>query len=61
MMGFDFCFEVEAQEVRVRIVAPGGEKAAVDDEGEEEGEEGGKGVVVVVEEEQGECVFAVGS
>ena len=57
MMGFD----LEAWEVGVKIVAPGGEKApALDGEGggEEEEEEGG---VVVEERGQGACVFAVGS
>ena len=55
MMGFD----LEAWEVGVRIVAPGGEKApALDEEGGGEEDEGGW---VVEERGQGECVFAVGS
>lgn len=61
MMGFG----LEAWEVGVRIVAPGGEKApALDEERGGEEEEGGvvvEGGFVVEERGQGECVFAVGS
>ena len=62
-MGFESDFDVEAWEVRVRIVAPGGEKPpALDEEGGEgEGEEGEEDEGVLVEVGQGECVFAVGS